>query len=42
MLQSWITANDVFSERDQGQIPETLVNFDDGDLIAEGQVTTPL
>jgi DMSO/TMAO reductase YedYZ molybdopterin-dependent catalytic subunit len=37
-LRSWITDNDVFFKRNQGQIPETPVNLADWRLSVEGLV----
>ena len=41
-LRTWITANDVFFDRNQGQIPETPVSLADYVLTVEGQVHKPL
>jgi len=41
-LRSWITANDVFFDRNQGQIPETPVSLEEYRLIVEGEVKEPL
>ncbi|CAB5123268.1 hypothetical protein D3OALGB2SA_3121 [Olavius algarvensis associated proteobacterium Delta 3] len=41
-LRSWITANDVFFDRNQGQIPETLVSLEEYRLNVEGEVKKTL
>ena len=41
-LRSWITANDVFFDRNQGQIPETPVSLEEYRLVVEGEVNQPL
>lgn len=41
-LRSWITANDVFFDRNQGQIPEVGPSLEDYRLVVEGEVQTPL
>jgi DMSO/TMAO reductase YedYZ molybdopterin-dependent catalytic subunit len=41
-LRSWITANDVFFDRNQGQIPEEKVPLDQWSLTLDGEVKTPL
>lgn len=41
-LRSWITANDLFFDRNQGQIPETPVSLEDYRLHVEGEVDKPL
>ncbi len=39
-LRSWITANEVFFDRNQGRIPESPVDLGDWRLAVEGQVET--
>jgi len=41
-LRSWITANEVFFDRNQGQIPETPVSLKAYRLVVEGDVKKPL
>ena len=41
-LRSWITANDVFFDRNQGQIPTKPVSLDQWRLAVNGQVSRPL
>ena len=41
-LSSWITDNDVFFKRNQGQIPETHINLSDWQLGVEGLVDKEL
>ena len=41
-LRTWITDNDVFFKRNQGQIPETPVNLGDWRLTVEGLVANEL
>jgi DMSO/TMAO reductase YedYZ molybdopterin-dependent catalytic subunit len=41
-LRTWITANDVFFDRNQGQIPATPVALADYGLTIEGHVRSPL
>ncbi len=41
-LRSWITANQVFFDRNQGQIPEEPFPLDDWRLTVEGEVHKPL
>ncbi len=41
-LRSWITANSVFFDRNQGEIPEKLIDLAQWQLTIEGQVETPL
>jgi DMSO/TMAO reductase YedYZ molybdopterin-dependent catalytic subunit len=41
-LRSWITANDVFFDRNQGQIPETPVSLEEYRLSVGGEVNSPL
>ena len=41
-LRSWITANDVFFDRNQGQIPEKPVDLDDWELTVDGELQKPL
>ena len=41
-LRSWITANDLFFDRNQGQIPERPVDLSAWKLTVEGEVETPL
>lgn len=41
-LRSWITANEVFFDRNQGEIPETPIRINDWVLSVEGEVETPL
>jgi DMSO/TMAO reductase YedYZ molybdopterin-dependent catalytic subunit len=41
-LRTWITDNDVFFKRNQGQIPETPVNLSKWRLAIEGLVKKPL
>ena len=37
-LRSWITANDVFFDRNQGQIPSEPISLDDWELVIEGEI----
>jgi len=41
-LRSWITANDVFFDRNQGQIPDKKIPLDKWELAIDGEVKTPL
>lgn len=41
-LRSWITANDVFFDRNQGQIPSEKVSLDQWTLSIDGEVAQPL
>ncbi len=41
-LRSWITPNDVFFDRNQGQIPDAPVSLDNWRLVVGGEVNTPL
>ena len=41
-LRSWITANDVFFDRNQGQIPQEKIPLDRWSLAIEGEVKKPL
>jgi DMSO/TMAO reductase YedYZ molybdopterin-dependent catalytic subunit len=41
-LRSWITANDVFFDRNQGQIPDEKIALDRWDLTVDGEVRQPL
>jgi len=41
-LRSWITANKVFFDRNQGQIPEKPISLSDWSLTIEGEVNKPL
>ena len=41
-LRSWITANSVFFDRNQGEIPGEKIALTDWDLRVEGEVETPL
>lgn len=41
-LRSWITANDVFFDRNQGRIPSEKVSLDQWALSIEGEVAKPL
>jgi len=41
-LRSWITANDVFFDRNQGQIPAEKIALAHWELTIEGEVKTPL
>lgn len=41
-LRSWITANNVFFARNQGQIPEQSIPISDWSLTIQGEVNTPL
>jgi DMSO/TMAO reductase YedYZ molybdopterin-dependent catalytic subunit len=41
-LRSWITANDVFFDRNQGQIPPEKIPLDQWSLTIEGEVQKPL
>lgn len=41
-LRSWITANDVFFDRNQGQIPTEKIALEHWELTIEGEVKTPL
>ena len=41
-LRTWITANNIFFDRNQGQVPETPVSLADYFLSVEGRVHQPL
>ncbi len=41
-LRSWVTANDVFFDRNQGQIPDEKIALDQWALTIDGEVRTPL
>lgn len=41
-LRSWTTANDVFFDRNQGEIMEEPIGLSDWELIIEGEVEKPL
>ena len=41
-LRSWITANKVFFDRNQGEIPEQPIDLSQWSLAIEGNVETPL
>ncbi len=41
-LRSWVTANDVFFDRNQGQIPSKKIALDKWALTIDGEVRTPL
>lgn len=41
-LRTWITDNDIFFKRNQGQIPENPVSLDDWRLSVDGQVVNTL
>ena len=41
-LRSWITANDLFFDRNQGQIPEKPVSLEKYRLRVEGEVNDPV
>ncbi|MGD9331266.1 MAG: sulfite oxidase [Desulfobacterales bacterium] len=41
-LRSWITANDVFFDRNQGQIPDQKIPLDRWELVIDGEVKKPL
>ena len=41
-LRSWITANSVFFDRNQGEIPEKSIDLAEWQLTIDGQVETPL
>ncbi len=41
-LRSWITANDVFFDRNQGQIPTEEIPLNQWELVIEGEVQNPL
>ncbi len=41
-LRSWVTPNEVFFDRNQGQIPPKPVSLDDWRLTVQGAVNTPL
>ena len=41
-LRSWITANEVFFDRNQGRIPQTPVPLAEYRLVVDGEVNTPL
>ena len=41
-LQSWITANSVFFNRNQGAIPEKPISLPEWELIIEGEVKSPV
>ena len=40
-LRSWITANSVFFDRNQGEIPAKKIALSDWGLVVEGEVTKP-
>ena len=40
-LRSWITANKVFFDRNQGEIPETKIDLSEWRLIITGNIDTP-
>lgn len=41
-LRSWITANSIFFDRNQGEIPEKLIDLAEWQLTIDGLVETPL
>ncbi|MBT8329484.1 MAG: molybdopterin-dependent oxidoreductase, partial [Desulfofustis sp.] len=41
-LRSWITANKIFFDRNQGEIPETEIDLSTYRLTIAGKVNTPL
>ena len=41
-LQSWITANSVFFDRNQGEIPENAIELSEWILTIDGDVEVPL
>ena len=41
-LRSWVTANEVFFDRNQGQIPDEKIALDQWALTIDGEVRTPL
>lgn len=41
-LKSWITANKVFFDRNQGEIPEKEIDLNEWKLIIDGEVTSTL
>lgn len=41
-LRSWITANSIFFDRNQGEIPEKSIDLAEWLLTIDGQVETPL
>ena len=41
-LRSWVTANAVFFDRNQGQIPEKKIPLDQWTLTVDGEVANPL
>ncbi|NNG01708.1 MAG: sulfite oxidase [Desulfobacteraceae bacterium] len=41
-LRTWITGNDVFFDRNQGQIPEAPISLDEWVLNLDGEVDKPL
>jgi DMSO/TMAO reductase YedYZ molybdopterin-dependent catalytic subunit len=41
-LRSWITANALFFDRNQGEIPEKAISLADWQLVIEGEVEKPL
>jgi len=41
-LRSWITANKVFFDRNQGEIPEKAIDLSEWHLTIDGNVDTPL
>ena len=41
-LRPWVTANDLFFDRNQGQIPEESIDLSAWRLVVEGGVETPL
>ncbi len=41
-LRPWVTDNDVFFDRNQGQIPEEPIDLSAWKLVVDGEVETPL
>ena len=41
-LRSWITANSIFFDRNQGEIPEKPIALSEWELVIEGEVEEPL
>lgn len=41
-LKSWVTANKVFFDRNQGDIPEKCIDLEEWKLAIEGEVRNPL
>ena len=41
-LRSWVTANSVFFDRNQGEIPQKKISLPNWELAVEGEVEKPL